>query len=113
MIYEHVIVSSQFVEKRNFDFGLRDEKGRSIGGLLIIEKVETVPFDEKMHHCWIENEIPHGTLYRWNYQSTRDGMPFGAIQPNHYCAFFAAAQQQGAECVKRSKARYAKKGDIK
>jgi hypothetical protein len=89
--------SDVVIERR--DFGVRDSKGRAIGGLVQRYTVETrlrTDADGDYGIVYMLDAQP-GTFYCYKPHATRDGKSFGAIQPS---VWFATAAERDAAVEK-------------
>lgn len=101
---------------QNVDYGVRDSKGRAIGGYAeIVPSAEWVDGTEPLpnHHRAdgrpVMRKVPSGrVLFHVRTNATRDGKPFGAIPRSTIVDSMDAAKALAEKKIEAAKARFAK-----
>lgn len=66
------------------DFGIKDDKGRSVGCVIWQYEIEFVPACEG-EFGGVRYNIEPGQYFAWSKHATRDGVEYGAFQYPRYC----------------------------
>ena len=79
------ITSTETIDGETLDFGIWDNKGRSVGCTVHIERVNIEVREREPDTTFLDmGLLEDGAVYRFRPQSTRDGEKFGASQMERY-----------------------------
>lgn len=79
-------------------FGVRDTKGRVIGGRVVLFEADRAVVEQQLYVGCKQGEVkPAGRVYGYRPNATRDGEWFGAIQGTQW---FDSAEQRDAAVVR-------------
>lgn len=101
-----VRIDHELVLHDHHDFGFDDEKGRRIGTIATVDRVERVP-DE--HSSWLVEPDMTGVWFRASIHATRDGRVFGASTQGTMHVSFDEAVTALSKKIDAARVRYARK----
>ena len=108
-IFKHVEDTREVVATWARDFGVTDEKGRSVGFRWTIRRINSHLYVEGEGGCYLPHTFPDTTYFSLSTSTTRDSEAYGASQATYSAV---TKFEVGAEIERRlrvARARYEKK----